>query len=181
MPPGGTKTVFSRDRHERMRRIEVLLAKQYTTKQMIRIIQAEEEPPVSERQVYTDIAEVYATIQAEDADERAIRLARARRTWARQYRRCVDKGDMSAANYALDRICKLDGLYAPKKIEVSGTLSLSARVTSLVGILDADGIAALELIQRQIAAARDNGLLPAPVQDESMPSVIDVDHSENDS
>jgi hypothetical protein len=56
-------------------------------------------------------------------------------------------------------------LFAPKKIEVSGSLSLSARVTSLVGVLDADGIAALEIVQRQIAAARDKGLLPSPEAD----------------
>jgi hypothetical protein len=159
MPKGGTKTIYSRTRHERMARLETLLAKQYSTTQIVRLVAAEEE--VSERQVYEDLAEVYQRVQAEDGDERSIRLSRARRTWQRQYRRCVDAKDYTAANYALDRLCKLDGLFAPKKLEVSGTIGVSMQITTLVGILTPAGMAALEVLQREIAEAKERGLLPS--------------------
>lgn len=59
---------------------------------------------------------------------------------------------------------KINGLYAPKKFEVSRTLTVSMRITTLVGVLDAEGMAALSIVQAQIEAARAAGRLPAPVE-----------------
>lgn len=160
MPKGGKKTVYSRTRQERMRRIAVLLARPLTTVELVRKVAEEEE--ISERQVYDDLRELWPEIQAnEDTDQQRLRQ-RARMAWLRRIRKCEAQGKEQEANYALDRLCKIDGVYAPKKLEVSGTIGVSAQITSLVGVLDAEGIRALEIVQTQIAAARARGLLPAP-------------------
>lgn len=117
---------------------------------------------ITERTAYSDIAAVYASVQAESADDSAIRIGRARRTWQRLMRDAEEHDDRAAANYAHDRLCKLDGLYAPKRVEMSGSVGLSVSVSmrSIIGVLDATGLAALEIIMQQVEAAKARGELP---------------------
>lgn len=149
------------EKDRRIVRIEDLLAEQYTTAQIVRLVV--KEFGVAERTAYTDVSEAYAAVHADDAAESGIRLVRARRSWQRRLRRAEAAGDESAANYALDRICKLDGSYAPKKVEMSGMVGVTVNISmrSIVGVLDAAGLAALELVMQQVELAKARGELPA--------------------
>lgn len=164
-----TETVKSVDRHRRFQQIEELLAQQHAGGEIVRIMMAR--TGLQERQCYLDLAEVYERARTEDAADHEIRLARARRSWGETLRRCQLQaeehlGTPVGAAYerrvieCIDKLCKLDGLYAPKKIELTQSLSVNMKITSLVGVLDAAGLAALEVVQQQIEAARQRGLLP---------------------
>lgn len=147
------------DKNKRIDRIEELIALQHSTAQIARIIAKEFE--VAERTAYNDITETYARALPDSQEESSTRLARARRSWQRRLRVCEEQGDQSAANYALDRLCKLDGLYAPKKLELTANVTVSVSMRSVVGVLDAAGLAALEVVMQQVEAAKARGELPA--------------------
>ena len=163
------------DRDRRLAWAEERLGK-YSTRQLALTLAKHFE--ISERQAYEDIAEIVERCRADDEKEQEHRLSAARREWLRKSRLYESKGKFADANYAYDKYCKLNGLYAPKKIEFSGSLTIGAQITSLVGVLDAEGLKALDVVQQQIAAARAKGLLPAPQAAESSPVPIDV--SEDD-
>ncbi len=155
--PSNRSTLRSYDRDQRLAWIESNLGK-YTTRQLAR--RTHERFGVSERQAYDDIAEIVERCRADDAKDSQDRIAAARREWLRKTRLYEAKGRYADANYAYDKYCKLLGLYAPKKVQLSGHLTVGAQITSLVGVLDARGLAALEIVQEQIAAAKAKGLLP---------------------
>lgn len=163
------------DRDQRLAWIELYIGK-YATRQLA--LRVAERFEISERQAYQDIAEVAERCRSDDAQEQATRVASARREWLRKARKYEREGKYADSNYAYDKHCKLLGLYAPKKIEVSGTIGIAAQITSLVGVLDAEGLKALEVVQRQIADARAKGLLPDPAKSQPIP-VVDVDDSED--
>lgn len=150
------------DTEKRVTRAEQLLCGQFTSSQIVRILCKEFD--VVDRTAYAYLKAAYERLQSDaDAEQRGLRKARARATWQRQYRLCLKRGDLTAANYALDRLCKLDGLFAPTKhkVEVTATLSVQVQIRSIVGILDATGLAALDVLMRQIETAQAKGLLPA--------------------
>lgn len=149
------------DTELRVKRAEELLCTQYTGGQIVRTLC--EEFAVVERTAYTYLKLAYERMQGDAAKDRGIRKARARASWQAQFRRCIANGEMQAANYALDRLCKLDGLNAPVKheVEVSATLAVQVEIRAIVGILDAQGLAALDVLMKQIEAAQAKGLLPA--------------------
>lgn len=170
-PTTPRRSLRSYDRDQRLAWIESHLGK-YTTRQLA--LRTGEVFGISERQAYEDIAAIVERCRADDAKDSADRLAAARREWLRKARLYEAKGKFADSNYAYDKLCKLLGLYAPKKLHISGHLTVGAQITSLVGVLDAEGLKALEIVQRQIAAARDKGLLPAPNVEQSSPVPIDV-------
>lgn len=110
------------DHLRRVRRVDELLASQRTTRDIALTIAAEYD--VSERRAYLDIAAAYERMKEDDSKERGDRKDRIRLSWQEQYRRCLELADMSAANYALDRLTKLDGLYEPDRLEVKNDLSV---------------------------------------------------------
>lgn len=143
------------DTEQRVKRAEELLCDQHTSRQIVdKLI---EEFKIVERTAYTTIRIAYERLAADAANDRGIRKARARATWQRHYRRCLEKGDNQAANYALDRLCRLDGLYAPEKIEVTNTLSVAVQLDMVVNVLDEAGLAALEIVMAQLEAAKQRG------------------------
>ena len=148
------------EQNKRIVRIEELIAQQYSTRQIA--LKIAEEFGVAERTAYNDIHETYERALPETEAESKTRIARARRAWQRRYQKADEDNDHTAANQALDRLCKLEGVYAPKKIEMSGSVGLSVNVSmrSVVGVLDASGLAALELVMQQVEAARARGELP---------------------
>jgi hypothetical protein len=103
-------------------RIDALLASSQSTRKIAQTIVAEYD--VAERTAYLDIAAAYERLRVADDVERAHRKNRIRLRWERQFQRCLSKGEMSAANYALDRLTKLDGLYEPDRVEVKNELSV---------------------------------------------------------
>jgi hypothetical protein len=148
------------DKRKRIARIEELIASRYSNVEIVRLIEKEFE--VAERTAYDDLKEAYERWAASDDLEREHRLDVARRAWERRYRRCEERGEESAANYALDKLCKLDGLYAPKKVDVSGTVAVTVSMRAVMAVLDAEGIAAFETVLRQVEAAKARGELPDP-------------------
>ncbi|MDQ1446791.1 MAG: hypothetical protein QOI20_3255 [Acidimicrobiaceae bacterium] len=162
------------EKNKRIERIEDLIAQQYSTKQIV--AKVVDEFGVAERTAYTDITECYERAVPDSEEERSRRLDRARRSWQRRMRLAEEKGDQSAANYALDRLCKLDGLYAPKKVEMSSSVTVSVSMRSVVGVLDAAGLAALELVMQQVEAAKARGELPAAEPPELVPVESDAEH-----
>lgn len=128
-----TPTVKSVERHRRFKELEGLLAESYTGGEIVRIMA--ERHGLSERQCYLDLAEVYERCQAEDAKDHAIRINQARRAWARRVRICEEQGEQQAANYALERLHKLDGLFAPTKIEGTLAIGITEEQKALLGAL----------------------------------------------
>lgn len=162
------------DRDRRLAWIELYLGK-YSTKQLA--LRVAEKFEISERMAYADIAEIAERARSDDAEEHSYRVAAASREWMRKSRKYEREGRYHESNYAYDKACKLKGLYAPKKIEVSGSIGIGAQITTLVGILDAEGLKALDLIQQQIAAARAKGQLSAPTVD---PALVPIDVADED-
>lgn len=170
------------DTDQRATRAEELLCEQYTGKQIVKLLCKEFK--VVERTAYSYLRIAYENLQAGAEDERAIRKTRARATWQTQYRKCLAAKDFSAANYALDRLCKLDGLFAPTKhkIEMGGVVTVGVQIRNVMNVLDVAGLAAMEIVLAQLEVARQKGLLvedpvPAPQLPEgvSAEDIIDAD------
>lgn len=95
-------------------------------------------------------------------------------------------GDRSTARYVYDKICRIQGLFAPTKIEATSTtrVEVGLQIEVIVKHLDAAGLTALETVLLQLEAA---GIVKAPelAHSPSTPelgpgSVIDVDGFEVD-
>jgi hypothetical protein len=155
-----------------VRRAEELLCDQWTSRQIVEKLCKEFD--IVERTAYTRIRIAYENLSADAANDRGIRKARARATWQTHYRRCIERGDMSAANYAMDRLCRLDGLFAPEKVEHSGTISVAVQIDAVINVLDTAGLAALEIVMAQVEAAKQSGLLidvpDEPTEDSTLPA-----------
>lgn len=147
------------DRAKRVADLEDRLAGPYSKGQIIAY--AVETYGISQRTIYVDLAEIEERWLAENVLESKERHVRAMRSWQRRQRRCEERGEEQAANFALDRLHKITGEFAAKKIEVSGTMGveITLQVQSVLGVLDDYGRQCLEIVQQQIAAAREKGLL----------------------
>lgn len=157
----GEGEVTRTDTEKRVKRAEELLCLVHTSGEIVRMLC--DEFKIVDRTAYTYVKLAYERLHVDDDAERGIRKARARAAWQAQYRRCIANSDWSAANYALDRMCKLDGLFAPTKhsVTVTASLSVQVQIRSIVGVLDATGLAALDVLMKQIEVAQAKGLLPA--------------------
>lgn len=80
---------------------------------------------VTDRQARYDIETVYERMQVEGADDRGKRHVKMRRALELVYRKALSEGDYKAAVQALDRICRLDGLYSPTTHQVAGVLGVA--------------------------------------------------------
>jgi hypothetical protein len=164
------------DTERRVKRTEELLCSQYTSSQIVRTLC--EEFGVVDRTAYAYLKVAYERIAADGSvEDRALRKARARASWQRQYQRCLDREDMPAANYALDRLCRLDGLFDPQKhsVSINATLNVQVQIRSIVALLDAKGLAALDEIVKQIEVAQAKGLLPAGEPRDPIGDAIDAE------
>lgn len=141
---------------QRVKRTEQLIAKLYTTRQIVDLLCAEY--GIVPRTAHADIAIAFERLQADAADDRAVRKTQMRRVIHGLIRSHMSAGDRQAANYLVDKLCKLDGLYAPEKHEIT-TVSVEMRIDVLINILDAAGQAALDVVLEQIEVAKEKGLL----------------------
>lgn len=80
--------------------------------------------PISERQVTRYVNKVYARLEQDAVQYTPMRRNQMRQSLEAVYQRAMKKGDLRSAVMALDRIAKLDGLYAAEKVDhsVSGTV-----------------------------------------------------------
>jgi hypothetical protein len=97
---------------------------------------------ISERQVHYDINQAYRRHEEDEDDARPKRKNNMRRTMEALYRKCLIENDLKAGIQVLDRLCKLDGLYAPEKIEFDKlpqlkTADRRARLAELLAIASA--------------------------------------------
>jgi hypothetical protein len=148
------RTTQKRVDPRRLERVEVLLALQTTGTQVCRMVMAEF--GVCEQTVRHDIARVMFAHENKDAMTREERRQQMRLSLKQLYQRCVNGKDYRGAGFVLDRICKLDGLYAPDNVNVNHT--------GVVLVIDTMTTAAKrERIQELLGKA---GLpeLPAPLQ-----------------
>jgi hypothetical protein len=153
----------------RVRRAEELLCDQWSSRQIVEALI--KEFSVVERTAYTYIKLAYENLSADAANDRGIRKARARATWQAQYRRCIAKGDLPAANYAMDRLCRLDGLFAPEKhVHTTTMISVSVQIDAVINVLDAAGLAALDVVLAQLDAAKARGELADAAAEEAAPA-----------
>lgn len=129
-----------------------------------------EEFGISRRTAYDDLAEVWHRRATSNRLAHEARVAEAERSWRRRERLADKRGDTQAGNFALDRLHKLHGLYAAKKVEHSGMvgmrMEIDVRLDAMIGVLDATGRAALDVVLAQLEQARAAGLLPEPTDDE---------------
>src|SRR5262245_57775810 len=108
----------------RMRAVEQLVARYLPAREIAARIA--ERFGCSERTVYDDIRLVWKELAKEDEEERAVRKNQMRSTLRRLFNKAVRAEDYKAAIQALDRLCKLDGLLAPVKVEHAGELGVAA-------------------------------------------------------
>lgn len=116
---------------------------------------------VSESCVRNDVRKISKRYMAEEHDPDVIssRKSQMRAKLTELEREARANNDRSTARYALDRLCKLDGLYAPVKVDVTSTVqTVGLEIEKVAAALDADGLAALEIVMVQLQRA---GLAPA--------------------
>lgn len=82
----------------------------------------------SDRTVRNDIRKVYARLEAEGEKERPMRKSQMRETLRKFYQRAVSKDQWAPALQALDRLCRLDGLYEADKISAELKQTIEHRV-----------------------------------------------------
>lgn len=110
----------------------------------------------------------------ESPEEREARFEQVERSFARVYRRAYSKGDHIAAVQALDRICRLRGLYPDGKVLVEGRFahlhahgqaaapgSLAALGAAELAALDDSDLEALERVAAKLAGRGGQLLSPA--------------------
>lgn len=166
-PKEGTARALVRDR--RLARIAELIPVAPSSAAIVRAIV--DEFGIVERTAYLDLAEVYESCRPANEEDQKERIERGRRRWysRRDYlqstaRELYAKGEYKAAaayeghaNYAADRCSKIDGVYAPKKIDVDVAVAVDVRVAvRQVGDAFAEAppevIAALETVKTYLAA-----------------------------
>lgn len=170
--PGSAQTLRARQREPRFDLIEKMLLvctpRPHSTLEIVAALRRDFR--ISQRLAYRDLAEVWQRRASEQARDRAALVAEAEFEWRRREAIADDRGETHAGNIALRERHKLLGLYAPKKIEHSGSVGVSmtidVKLDILVGVLDAKGLAALDVVLEQIEAARSAGLLPEPKSEE---------------
>lgn len=159
--PNQRKGVAKEDREQRLERIDELVYEGLTTHKIAQLIASEHK--IAIRTAYQDIREA---AERRAPDEEAARMSLQERAAAHwKYREQVAEraGKLNDANYAFDRWCKVKGAFSPKKVEITGSIGVSVQMRAVLAVLDADGKAALELVLRQLDAAKAAGkLVEAP-------------------
>ena len=117
---------------KRRQEIADLLAAQVASKEIEDRIS--ERYGISTRMVRKDIQIVYENWEKESRRERGFRRGRMRNTLMAFYQRCMARRQYTAALGALDRLCKLDGLFAPEKLEIThdGEIDVSQMTSAQV-------------------------------------------------
>ena len=177
--PGAPETLRARKRLERIDTIEAMLlsAEPPSTTEIIDLIKKRWN--IGERIAYRDLATAWHRIRDRISAERDIDAAKIRVWWERLASKAEKSGDMKAAVSGLANLTKMLGLYAPTKaqLEVTGSVKVGVQldVRAVIGVVDADGLAALEVVMAQLERARAEGMLPEPA---AAPEEPDYDEDE---
>ncbi len=139
--------------HERRMYVEQLWRSMYSAGQIIEIVA--HRYGVTGRTVANELAQIKKRYVFEEADLDTIRSRKAqmRSTLTDLTHESRATGDLATARYALDKLAKLDGLYAPTKVEIETKVNvIGLQINTIVAALDEDGLKALELVMGQLAA-----------------------------
>ncbi len=154
--------------------IEQLWRAMYSGGQIIEIVT--HRYGVADRTVIAELAKIKKRYAFEEADDETIRSRKAqmRSTLTDLIHESRASGDLTTARYALDKLAKLDGLYAPTKIEIESKITtVGVQVNMIVRALDEDGLKALELIMGQLQA-KGIALIPERAEEQPTLEVADV-------
>lgn len=102
----------------RIRRAEALISLQLSSGQVRQKLM--EEYGVSERTAHSYFNAAWKLVEIDDAADRPRRKNQMRMTMKAALQRALAKGDMKAVAALIDRLCKLDGLYAPTEVRLEG-------------------------------------------------------------
>lgn len=161
------KREFDWEKERRIAYAESLLARQYTGRVILaRLV---EKYDVDLRTAYTYVGVAFDRLAADAESDRPIRKARMRLTLQSMLRAHMARNDGSAANRAADMLCKIDGLYTPEKITVEHTVGVPMEIEQVVGVLDGEGLKALELVLAQVERAGLKALPDASAPDPNAP------------
>ena len=161
--PGNGDSIYL-DTEQRVRRAEEMICDGYSSRQIVETLVGEfkgrDGEPIVERTAYAAIKVAYDRIAADAQDGRAMRKVQFRATLWAHYHRCLKVGELQAANRVLEQLARIDGLNVAEKIEVTTTtVSVEMRIDAVIGILDDEGLKALDLVLAQVDAAKAKGLL----------------------
>jgi hypothetical protein len=148
------------EKNKRITRLAELLESPRSQVEIVEMVA--KEFGVAERTVYDDKRELEARIHELAVQDTILLTQRAAAKWNRRERMADERGDSNAGNYALDRWCRVFGAYAPKKLELSGTVGVAIEIRAVMAVLDAEGLAAFEIVLGKLEAAKAAGKLPAP-------------------
>jgi hypothetical protein len=85
----------------------------------------------SRRTVRRYVQAVYRIWAEQTAPLREGARERMRRAFEQHHQLCVARGDMRTAGMMLDRLARLDGAYAPERVELSGRAATAASLCTL--------------------------------------------------
>ena len=105
---------------ERRRKIAEMITLMFRHSEIV--AKVSEEFGVSERQAYRDLDIVYADLEADHERAKPKRAQHVRQALEALLKRCVANNQLSAAVQVIDRLCRIDGLYAPEEVNLSGSL-----------------------------------------------------------
>lgn len=118
-----------KETEKRRRKVENYLAIQMDPREVQARI--EQEFQVTRRTVRNDINWVYQQWEAESEQERPLRRNMMRRSMRSVLKRALAAEQWNVAIQILDRLCKLDGLYAPSEAKIlhSGVVGLQQKTS----------------------------------------------------
>ena len=130
MPPEAVKRTRNRRVDpKRLGQVADLMASNTDSREIVRKLA--EKHGVSERTIYKDIERVNIEAVKFDVQDRPYRKSKMRRTLNQFYTRAMARRAFGPALQALDRLCKLDGLYEPEKVELEGKIAVHVSVAKM--------------------------------------------------
>lgn len=142
--------------HDRRAYVEQLWRAMYSRGEIVTIV-CKRFPGTNERTIDKDLARVKKIYLETARDPDVVELAREQMVGmlVDLQREARASGDRSTARFALDKIAKIRGLYAPIKIETTETHvhTVALSLEEMVGALDEEGRKALELVLAQVERA----------------------------
>jgi hypothetical protein len=117
----GTKAKRLRIRDDRFDFINTCLATQMPSGQIVKAVSHKYK--ITERTAWGNLSEEIRRYEAENVKERPVQKHRMRHSLRVLYQECLKQKNYRTAIQVLDRLCRIDGLFAPEEVEVSGGLT----------------------------------------------------------
>lgn len=159
------------NRQERLVEVAGMLARRVRPEDIFRAMQAEHSlSPTQARKLLTD---VYQRARAKNEEELEQQLQDAFHELEEQKLIARAAGAHTAAGKAIREKHTLRRLYAPKRVEVSGqvTVGVQVQISAMIAVLDDQDLIDLARINAKIEQAKASGALPAVTDALGLPNV----------